>query len=48
MGTRLPEVVPPKQTGPLNVDDMVIPAITATGAGNQMTEYPEDEDPRNI
>ena len=37
---------PPKQSGPLNVDDMVIPAITGGGAGNQMTEYPDD-DPRN-
>lgn len=44
MDARQPQ--PPKQSGPLNVDDMVIPAITANGAGNQMTEYP-DEDPRN-
>lgn len=26
---------------------MVIPAITG-GAGNQMTEYPDGEDPRNF
>lgn len=46
MGARQPERGVPKQAGPLNVDDMVIPAITG-GAGNQMTEYPEEEDPRN-
>lgn len=42
---RKPELGGAKPAGPLNVDDMVIPAITG-GAGNQMTEYPE-EDPRN-
>ena len=30
----------PVQSVPLNVDDMVIPAITG-GTGNQMTEYPD-------
>ena len=40
----LPE---PLQTGPLDVDAMVLPALKANAGANQPAEYPEGEDPRN-
>lgn len=35
---------PPRPTGPINVDDMVVPAVGGGGPGNQMSEYPEGDE----
>jgi hypothetical protein len=37
----------PLQTGPLDVDAMVLPALKQNAGANQPSEYPEGEDPRN-
>ena len=37
----------PLQTGPLDVDAMVLPALKQNAGANQLAEYPEGEDPRN-
>lgn len=38
------KVEPPQPTGPIDVDEMVIPTMAANAGANQMSEYPEGED----
>ena len=40
-----PKPQPAKPTGPINVDDLIIPAILPNAGANQMSEYPDGEDP---